>query len=204
MATRLSIVGAKRRAKPPRGPAKVIPMPVPRADRHRRALRAVMGLLAISLAGAMLARLYISRTMPLSPEEIAGLSAPETEILRLVNDERARHGLKPLGFAPRLAVMARGHSYDMAIRKYLSHDSPEGSTPADRIRGVGISYSQLGENIYMDDFRDLDGLPARAIKGWLDSPEHRANMLSADFSATGVGIARSLDGKSYVTQDFIR
>ncbi len=163
-----------------------------------------MAALALGLTGAILARLYISHTTPLSPEEIAGVSVQESEILKLVNYERARAGLKPLELSPRLAVMARGHSYDMAIRHYFEHNSPEGSTPQDRLRGVAITYRELGENIYMEDFRDFGALPKRAVQGWLLSPEHRANMLSPGFRETGIGIARSSDGKAYVTQDFLR
>lgn len=182
-------------------------MPVPRAMRRRRVLKAAIGLLAIGLAGAIVWRIYgiqIWRIRPPSPEELAGVGPQETEILKLVNQERLRHGLAPLAFSPRLSVMARGHSYDMAIRNYLSHNSPEGSTPGDRIRGVGISYQELGENIYMDSYLDLDGLPERAVTGWLASPEHRANMLSPNFREAGVGVARSSQGKTYVTQDFVR
>jgi len=72
------------------------------------------------------------------------------------------------------------------------------------VRGLGIEYQQMAENIYMDDFRDADGLAARAVKGWLNSPEHRANMLSPELTESGVGIARSSSGKTYLTQDFIR
>jgi len=191
-------------ARPLRGPAKVIVMPTPRVVRRRRAMRATMGLLALGLVGAIVARVYLSRTSPLSPEEVAGLGLQEADILKLVNDERTRAGLHPLKFSPRLAVIARGHSYDMAMRRYFAHNSPEGSTPAERARGVGIEYQALAENIYMDDFRDSDGLATRAVKGWLGSPEHRANMLSSAFTESGVGIARSSDGKTYLTQDFVR
>lgn len=192
-------------ARPSRGPAKVIALPTPSVVRRRRTIKAATAALALALTGAILARLYISRTAPLSPEEIAGLSVQESEVIKLVNDERVRAGLRALKFSPRLAVMARGHSYDMAIRRYFAHNSPEGSTPADRLRGVGITYQQLGENIYVEDFHDLGAaLPARALKGWLSSPEHRANLLSPGFRETGVGIARSSDGKTYVTQDFMR
>jgi uncharacterized protein YkwD len=47
-------------------------------------------------------------------------------------------------------------------------------------------------------------LAERAVEGWLDSSEHRATMLSDKFTETGVGVAQSDDGKTYVTQDFIR
>ena len=92
----------------------------------------------------------------------------------------------------------------MAIRRYRAHNSPEGSTPADRVRGVGIGYQSVAENIYVEDFRDLDHVAERALAGWLKSEEHRENLLSASFSETGVGIARSSDGYTYVTQDFVR
>jgi uncharacterized protein YkwD len=163
-----------------------------------------MGMLALGLVGAIVARLYVSRTASLSPEEVAGLSLQEADTLKMVNEARARAGLKPVKFSARLAVIARGHSYDMAIRHYFAHNSPEGSSPADRLRGVGIDYQAMAENIYMDDFRDTDALPGRAVKGWLASPGHRANMLLPEFTETGIGIARSSDGKAYVTQDFMR
>jgi hypothetical protein len=176
-----------RRPGPARGPAKVILMPTPRVVRRRRAIRATMGMLAVGLIGAILARLYVSRTMPLTPEEVAGLTVHEAEIMDLVNDERARAGLKPLNFSPRMAVMARGHSYDMAIRRYFARNSPEGITPADRLRGVGIESREPAENIYMDDVRDADGLPQRTLKAWLASAEDRTNLLSPAFAESGVG-----------------
>jgi uncharacterized protein YkwD len=141
---------------------------------------------------------------PPSPEKVSGLTEQETEILGLVNQQRARGGLPPLKFSPRLAVIARGHSYDMAMRHYLAHNSPDGVAPADRISGVGIGYRAVGENIYMDDDADSANVPRRAMKGWLNSPEHLANIISGQFTETGVGVAQSADGATYVTQDFVR
>jgi uncharacterized protein YkwD len=47
-------------------------------------------------------------------------------------------------------------------------------------------------------------LPQRAIEGWMASPPHRDNLLSADFRESGIGVAQGADGETYVTQDFIR
>jgi len=179
-------------------------MPTPTVVRRRRAIKAGLGLLVLSLLAAMIARFYMMHTAPPSPEKVSGLTAQETEILNLVNQQRARGGLPPLKFSPRLAVIARGHSYDMATRHYLAHNSPDGVAPADRISGVGIGYRAVGENIYMDDAADSANVPRRAMKGWLKSPEHLANIVSGKFTETGVGIAQSADGATYVTQDFVR
>jgi len=92
----------------------------------------------------------------------------------------------------------------MAMRHYLAHNSPDGVAPADRLSGVGIGFRAVGENIYMDDDTDTAGVPSRAMNGWLKSPEHLANITSGKFTETGVGIAQSADGSTYVTQDFMR
>lgn len=162
-----------------------------------------MSLLGVALVAAVAGRIYLERTAPRSAEETASLSDEEARLFAMVNATRVHDGLKPLAFSPKLAVVARGHSYDMAIRSYLAHNTPEGATPADRVRGVGIRYAQLGENIYMDT-GGLEGLPERAIKGWLASPRHRDNLMAGNFAQSGIGIARSADGKAYVTQDFMR
>jgi len=179
-------------------------MPTPTVVRRRRAIKAGIGLLVLSLLAAVIARFYLMYTAPPSPEKVSGLTEQETEILGLVNKERARGGLPPLKFSPRLAVIARGHSYDMAMRHYLAHNSPDGVAPADRISGVGIGYRAVGENIYMDDYGDSAEVPRRAMDRWLKSPEHLANIISGTFTETGVGIAQSADGDTYVTQDFVR
>ena len=178
-------------------------MPTPTVVRRRRAIKAGIGLLVLSLIAAIIARYYLTRTAPASPEKVSGLTDQETEILGLVNQQRVRGGLAPLKFSPRLAVIARGHSYDMAMRHYLAHNSPDGVAPADRISGVGIGYRIVGENIYMDDNADSANVPRRAMNGWLKSPEHLANIVSGKFTETGIGIAQSADGRTYVTQDFV-
>ena len=194
---------ATRRRPPHNGPAKVIRMPTPTVVRRRRAIKTGIGVLVLSLIAAIIARFYMMYSAPPSPEKVSGLSDQETEILGLVNRQRVRSGLAPLKFSPRLAVIARGHSYDMAMRHYLAHNSPDGVAPADRISGVGIGYRVVGENIYMDDSADLADVAQRAMNGWLKSPEHLANIVSGKFTETGVGIAHSADGGTYVTQDFV-
>ena len=163
-----------------------------------------MGLLVLSLMSIAVLRGYWLWSEAPSPEQTAGMTDQESAILDRVNSERARAGLKPLKLSGRAAVVARGHSYDMALRHYLSHLSPEGIGPAERLKGEGIEFTGAAENIYADDYHELEHLADRAVEGWLKSAEHRATLLSDKFLETGIGVAHSDDGKTYVTQDFIR
>jgi len=199
----MSRTGPKGRALPGAPARNVIVMPTPSVVRRRRTVKTSILLLVLALAGAILARIYAARQFPQSMALRASITDEESRIMELVNQTRRALGRTPLAWSPRLAVVARGHSYDMALRHYFAHQSLDGATLADRIRGVGIDYQELGENIYLDASPDA-GLPPRAIQNWLASPHHRANLLSGDFRWSGIGVAHDLSGKTYVTQDFIR
>src|SRR5260370_7786302 len=113
----------RRRKRPPKlqnRTAKIIRMPTPRVVRRRRAIKAGFGLLLLSLIGAIIARLYLMRTAPPSPEKVSGQTEQETEIIGLVNQERTSAGKKPLKFPPRLPIIAPGHSSDIAFRHYFA------------------------------------------------------------------------------------
>jgi uncharacterized protein YkwD len=63
-------------------------------------------------------------------------------------------------------------------------------------------YVSLAENIHRN--RGTDDPVATALEGWWASPGHRANMLSADFDQTGIGVAVDRDGIFYLTQVFVQ
>jgi len=125
----------------------------------------------------------------------------EAELEQAVNDVRSREGLIALLRDPRLDAVARAHSADMAQRRYLSHDTPEGQNPVDRLRQGGASgFTLAGENVGLTSKGD----PNREIlEAWLASPAHRGNLLAPAFNATGVGIARGADGTLYYTQLYV-
>lgn len=129
------------------------------------------------------------------------LAALELSLHDAVNAVRAEAGLIPLRRDPALDAVARAHSLDMAVRRYLSHDSPEGLTPPDRLRQGGIRGITLaGENVGLTSRGD----PNREILGgWIVSPVHRENLLAPAFNATGLGIARAADGSLYYTQVYV-
>lgn len=129
-----------------------------------------------------------------SPEE-----AFEKEVVRLVNVERAKNGLKPLKENWELSRVARYKSIDMRDKGYFSHTSPTYGSPFDMMKNFGISYSTAGENIAMGQ-----KTPADVMKGWMNSEGHRANILSPNFTEIGVGYAVNSKGGTYWTQMFMK
>jgi uncharacterized protein YkwD len=116
--------------------------------------------------------------------------------LCVLNAERTRHRLRPLRLNRRLSLAARRHSRAMAEKDFFSHDSLSGASFVDRIRRTGYLSGarswRVGENIaYGSGTRSS----ARSIgRAWLNSPPHRANILSGSFRAIGIGIARGTPG----------
>jgi len=125
------------------------------------------------------------------------LSAYEAEVVRLVNAERARYGLKPLEVDFQLAKVARLKSEDMRDKGYFSHTSPTYGSPFQMMREFGITYRTAGENIAAGH-----RTPAQAMQGWMNSPGHRANILNANFTHIGVGYAEGGSYGHYWTQMF--
>ncbi|MGB3550511.1 MAG: hypothetical protein WA993_07470 [Candidatus Binatus sp.] len=65
-------------------------MPTPRVVRRRRAIKAGLGLLALSILAAIIARLYLRHIAAPSPEKLSGLTGKKTELRPPTNQERPR------------------------------------------------------------------------------------------------------------------
>ncbi|WP_405438212.1 CAP domain-containing protein [Streptomyces avidinii] len=124
-----------------------------------------------------------------------GHSAEEASVVELVNQERAPAGCGPVRANPPLAALAGAFSLDMATRGFFSHDDPDGNTPWDRATKAGLS-GLGGENIARGQ-----GDAEAVMKAWMNSPEHRANILNCEFRTLGVG-AHFAVGGPWWTQDF--
>lgn len=120
------------------------------------------------------------------------LDGRKAELLRLHNEARAESGAEPLCVQRNLMHSAQGHAQDMLERDFYAHESPEGLTPADRISRAGYPFATCGENnnrvsgIYGGE-PNADELRA-AFKGWMESPDHRENLLNPAFREVGFGI----------------
>lgn len=123
------------------------------------------------------------RTNNFSPDPTA-----ERYMFSLVNKERKAAGLKEVVFDDQLNQVGRAHCKDMFVRGYFSHYTPEGASPFDRMDEAGIIYNFAGENLALSPNTDI------AMKGLMDSPGHKANILSSNFGRVGVGV---IDGGIY-------
>ena len=111
------------------------------------------------------------------------------EVVDRTNAERARHGLRALTVDQRLAAAAQDHSADMVRRAFFAHESPDGRQVWDRAVAAGYAYRKVAENIAAGQ-RTAE----EVVRGWMESPGHRANILDGDLTQIGVGRA---DGGSY-------
>lgn len=123
-------------------------------------------------------------------------SQVEQAVLTLTNAERQKAGLKSLQMDEKLMQTARAKSADMASKNYFSHTSPTYGSPFDQMKANGITYRAAAENIAMGQ-RSAE----EVVKGWMESPGHRQNILTPGF--THIGIGYDAHG-NYWTQQFIQ
>ncbi len=105
----------------------------------------------------------------------------ETQMLSLLNKERGVKGLRPVIIDDKLREVARAHAKDMLARGYFSHHTPDGLSPFDRMAKANITYVTAGENLALAPNATL------AMQGFMQSPKHKANILSSDFGKIGIG-----------------
>ncbi|WP_055489224.1 CAP domain-containing protein [Streptomyces sp. TP-A0356] len=127
----------------------------------------------------------------------AGLVRTADEVIALTNAERAAAGLPPLAADPLLTAAAQAHCADMVARAFYAHTSPDGREPWDRAAAAGSRHRAVGENIACGQRS-----PAEVVRGWMDSPGHRANILKPAFTHMGVGFAGGGRAGTYWTQLF--
>ncbi|MFC3575338.1 CAP domain-containing protein [Streptomyces yaanensis] len=126
---------------------------------------------------------------------VPGEASAEVQVLKLVNEERAKVGCSPLKQSSPLRKLAEAFSQDMAARNFFDHTDPSGNDPWDRAAALGIR-SLGGENIARGQ------TTAEAVMdAWMNSPGHRANILNCDFKTLGVGVHFG-SGGPWWTQDF--
>ncbi len=103
-------------------------------------------------------------------------------ILAATNRQRARANLPPLQSNATLNLAAQNKLADMFDQQYFGHVNPDGLGPAAFVDDVGYAYLRVGENLALGGFTS----DADLVQAWMDSPDHRANILTAGFAELGV------------------
>ncbi|OQB20492.1 MAG: Chlorophenol reductase precursor [Firmicutes bacterium ADurb.Bin182] len=127
------------------------------------------------------------------------LQAFETECIRLINIERTNRGLQALQTNWELSRCARYKSQDMINKNYFSHQSPTYGSPFTMMQSFGLKFSAAAENIAYGQRTARE-----VVNAWMNSPGHRANILSQAYTVTGVGAAKKANGTLYWTQMFMK
>jgi uncharacterized protein YkwD len=136
---------------------------------------------------------WIVLAAPFSPPSTAQEANVQARVLELVNAARSRPrncgnksfpAVRPLRPDGTLHRLAEAHADDMAAHSYFSHTGRDGSKVADRATRARYNWQAIGENIAAGQQK-----PETAVEGWIKSPGHCANIMSADYAEMGVAFA---------------
>lgn len=126
-------------------------------------------------------------------------AAAEQQLFGLTNQARASAGLPALRWDAKLAGIARWRSQDMATRDYFSHNiPPTGEMVFDVMDQQGYCYRLAGENIGWNNYPD-DQATDVVQTDFMNSPEHRQNILGPAWKVAGVGAYKLADGRKFYT-----
>jgi uncharacterized protein YkwD len=133
---------------------------------------------------------WIVVAAPLTLPKADEMQQVAAQVLKLVNEARAKprkcgsrafERVPPLKLSPLLSRAALAHAKDMSANKLFEHRGSDGSMPADRARRAGYDWLSVGENIA------LGAANAEVVvQGWIKSPGHCANIMSAQYQEMGL------------------
>jgi uncharacterized protein YkwD len=108
---------------------------------------------------------------------------PSSEVFDQINAIRVEHGLAPLVVNSMLTASAQGYATTLGTQNFFAHHGLDGSTLITRDEAEGYTdWSHLEENL-------AAGQPSAtaAVNAWMNSPSHRADLLSPNVTETGIG-----------------
>ena len=135
--------------------------------------------------------------LPDQPGTDGSQDAFANEVVRLVNEERAKAGLPALTVDRGAASAAQVRAKE--IERSFSHTRPDGSSFNSALTEAGVNFRGAGENIAYGQ-----NSPEKVMEGWMNSSGHRANILNRSYTSIGVGHYQNASGVNYWTQLFIR
>jgi uncharacterized protein YkwD len=138
---------------------------------------------------------YVAKTVSVANNEGED-DAFEKRVLELINVERQKAGLAPVSYQGALDNAAEKHAQHMSIVGKMAHEGIGDGDPGERIRAEGWRRS-WGENVATGQTS-----PEQVVREWMNSPDHRRNILDPNFRSMGVGYVTGSNGRSYWAQEF--
>jgi uncharacterized protein YkwD len=149
--------------------------------------RGLRTLALLATAGALVAAVLAPAGSPATAQPRVALTSLETGVLQQLNAIRVAHSLVPLKLSPALTASAAQHTQQMGADGYFQHSSADGTVFWKRIQhwfaSNGYSYWSVGENLLWSS-PDVDA--PQALQLWMNSPEHRANILAPRWREIGI------------------
>lgn len=145
----------------------------------------------VALAAAATA-VFVSSPVaaPSSPTKVERRAMLEAAVVHEMNRVRTARGLRSLQPTPSLRSAARSHSQAMLAHGFFSHDSADGTAFSERIRRYytsrGFTRWSVGEALMASQGRLVDA--EAIVAAWLESPPHRAIVLSPTWRDAGIGV----------------
>jgi uncharacterized protein YkwD len=132
------------------------------------------------------------------PDQVS-VAAYADSLLCVANETRRDWARPPLEWQRNLARAAGWKAYDMTANDYFAHTSPDGVTLADRLDHANFIPTSdrwdAGENLGAG--QDQAGSPVAIVDGWMNSREHRINLLDPGFTMAGIAASRGWPGTAY-------
>ncbi len=120
------------------------------------------------------------------PKYIFFADVSKTDLVSLINKERAVLGLQTLSENSKLNQAALLKAKDMAYNQYFAHTSPNGISPWFWFKKIGYNYKYAGENLAIGFTESTD-----VYNAWFDSQSHRENFLNQNYSEVGTAVLNS-------------
>jgi uncharacterized protein YkwD len=154
---------------------------------------------------AAIAACSFTATPALAASPCAANTSARTSTLCLINAQRGAHGLRALRLDGRLNLSSVRHSRDMVAHRYFDHESRSGARFSARIARTGWMNGRgrwsVGENLAWGS--GAQATPRAIVTAWMQSAEHRQNMLSPRYHVIGIGIVAGTPtgaaGSTYTT-----
>lgn len=165
-------------------------------------IAALFGSVVIALSNVSISDINAVSTEIILPHESVEAQSDEVdltlysvEVVKLVNQERAKAGLPELMMFPRLSKAANIRIKETTEK--WSHERPDGRSSSTIITDLSIRWNAYGENIAYGQRS-----PQEVVRGWMNSEGHKKNILSANYKYIGVGVTQK-NGVLYWTQEFL-